>query len=80
MPNEPADDLVTAPEATRLLGYKNTSSIARLVYESKLTPARKLPGKNGAYLFKRTDVVEMARVRQAKAQQLADMIDTGVAS
>jgi len=59
------DPLVTTGEAMELLGYKNPSSIARLVYENKLTYARKLPGKNGAYLFNRADVIALGEARAA---------------
>lgn len=61
------DPLVTTPEATELLGYKNTTSVARLVYEHKLVPARKLPGKNGAYLFNRSDIEALRRARADRA-------------
>ena len=56
---------MTTGEAMELLGYKNPSSIARLVYENKLTYARKLPGKNGAYLFNRADVIALGEARAA---------------
>ena len=63
MPHPDPDPIMAIAEATKLLGYKNTSSVARLVYERKLVPARKLPGKNGAYLFHRADVEALARAR-----------------
>jgi predicted DNA-binding transcriptional regulator AlpA len=53
------EPLLTTPEVMAILGYKNKSSIARLVYERKLKPQQKLPGRNGAYLFRRSDVEQL---------------------
>lgn len=66
MPSQP-DPLVATPEAMEILGYKNASSVARLVYEHKLVPARKMPGKNGAYLFHRVDLERIAADRAERA-------------
>lgn len=65
MQDSPPDPFVTTSEATGILGYANPSSVARLVYEGKLTPARKLPGVRGAYLFSRSDVEALAAERAA---------------
>lgn len=62
MPDD-LDPLVATPEAAAILGYKNRSSVARLVYEGKLKYARQLPGKNGAYLFERAAVEALAALR-----------------
>lgn len=68
MPDPEVDPLATTPEAMEILGFANKSSVARLVYENKLTPARKLPGRNGAYLFHRADLLQLAAERaEAKA-------------
>lgn len=61
------DETITTPEVAKILGYKNLSSVARLVYEHKLVPARQLPGKNGPYLFHVSDVEALRSVR-AKAK------------
>lgn len=65
---DPLVGLVTTLEATALLGYRNASSVARCVYEGKLVPARKLPGKNGAYLFRLADVERLRDERLAAAE------------
>lgn len=66
MPDSP-DPLVTTSEATEILGYANPSSVARLVYEGKLSPARKLNGTRGAYLFRRSDVEALKALRDERA-------------
>lgn len=48
-------DLITSPEAAQLLGC-SIRTIHRRVDAGELTPFRKLPGPNGAYLFWRVDV------------------------
>ena len=52
----PTDDQITTREALDILGYAHPSTITRFVAEGKLTPARKMPGKRGAYLFHRADI------------------------
>ena len=58
------EDLTTR-EALEVLGLKDPSSITRLVAEHKLIPSRKLPGKTGAYLFRRADIEALAVQRGA---------------
>jgi excisionase family DNA binding protein len=48
-------DLITSPQVAALLG-KSIRTIHRLVDAGELTPTMKLPGPNGAYLFRRADV------------------------
>lgn len=48
------EDLITAPEAGVILG-KSARTVQRMIPD-KLTPVRKLPGPNGAWLFCRADV------------------------
>ncbi len=62
-------DEVTTREAADLLGLKSTSTVVRYVYEGRLTPSRKLPGPNGAYLFERADVL---RFRDDEAERRAE--------
>lgn len=57
-------DLTTA-EAAERLGY-STRTIQRMADDGRLTPAKKLPGETGGYLF---DSAEIERV----AQELAEM-------
>ena len=46
-----------------MLGFKDPSSIARLVAEGKLTPSRQLPGKTGPRLFWRKDILALKKQR-----------------
>ena len=48
-------ELVGSAEVARLLDI-NQVTVARWVASGQLTPAHKLPGKNGAYLFRRDDI------------------------
>ena len=34
-------------------------TVQRMIEDDKLTPERKLPGPNGAYLFRRSDVEQL---------------------
>ena len=49
------NDLLTSGEAGVLLG-KSARTVQRMVEAGSLTPVRRLPGVNGAYLFNRTDI------------------------
>lgn len=51
MPNDEDAPLLTTREALTRLGYSDPSTISRFVAAGKLTPAKKLPGIRGAYLF-----------------------------
>lgn len=51
----------------QILGYANPSSVARMVYENKLTPAYQMGGKRGNYLFHRADVEALAAARNGSA-------------
>lgn len=55
----PTDEIVTK-DALGILGYTNPSTIVRYVQSGKLRPSRRLPGKNGPYLFWRADVQRLA--------------------
>lgn len=63
-----SDDLITTQDALGILDYADPSSVSRLVKEGALTPAMKLPGKRGAYLFLRADVIALRDARQATAE------------
>ncbi len=58
MPN----DLIGSAEACRILGV-DKATITRWVTAGTLTPAHKLPGLNGAYLFTRADINQLAAER-----------------
>lgn len=53
-------DLIGSKEACRLLGDINRSTLTRWVADGRLTPATKLPGGNGAFLFDRSAVEKLA--------------------
>lgn len=57
--------LVSTREAMVILGYRNPSSVARMVYEGKLTPAHQNGGQGGSYVFHRADVEALAAVRNS---------------
>lgn len=60
----PHDDLLTSHQAGLLLN-KSARTVQRLGQSGALRIAAKLPGPNGAYLFRRADVESLA------ARQLA---------
>jgi predicted ATPase len=60
-------DLVSTKEAMEILGYRNPSSVARLVYEGKLAPAYMSGDKRHTYAFDRAVVEALAAARIAKA-------------
>jgi len=62
MPNE---ELLTSPQAGLLLG-KSARTVQRMADAGDLPIAQKLPGPNGAYLFRRGDV-EAARIAKVPA-------------
>jgi excisionase family DNA binding protein len=51
----PNDDLLTSPQAGLILG-KSARTVQRMADAGELAYAQKLPGPNGAYLFRRSDV------------------------
>jgi predicted site-specific integrase-resolvase len=53
------DDLIGSAEAAEILG-KDQATISRWVANGTLTPATKLPGLSGAFLFHRTDIETLA--------------------
>lgn len=60
-------DLVSTREAMEILGYRNPSSVARMVYEGKLQPAHQMGGKGGSYVFHRADIDRLVEERQTQA-------------
>jgi len=61
MPNEA---LLTSPEVASRLGC-SVRTVHRLVKDSRLHPAHKLPGPNGAFLFDADAVERIAAARAA---------------
>jgi hypothetical protein len=58
------EDLIGTAEVTRILGC-DKATVLRRIDAGLLTPAMKMPGKNGPYLYKRADVVALAK-KQSK--------------
>jgi len=54
--------LIGAAEACRILGI-DRSTLSRRIRDGKLAPLAQLDGPNGAFVFDRTDVEGLARVR-----------------
>jgi excisionase family DNA binding protein len=56
------NDLIGSAEAARILQV-DKPTLTRWVAAGRITAAHKLPGKNGAYLFHRADVMTLAKER-----------------
>lgn len=59
-------DLIGSTEACRILGIER-STLVRWVQMKWLKPAGKLPGPNGAYLYRRAEIERLAAERAAEA-------------
>lgn len=64
------DELVGSAEVCRTLEI-NPSTVSRWVEAGRLTPAHKLPGRNGAYLFRRADIDTLVAERAEAAKAAA---------
>lgn len=67
------DDLITTAEACEILGDAeplDRSTVSRWVQLGKLKYAKRFPGRNGAFLFHRSDV-EALRDRMERERQEA---------
>ena len=53
-------DLIGSAEACRILG-RDKATLSRWIGDGRLTPVHQLPGKNGAYVFRRADVDTLAQ-------------------
>jgi excisionase family DNA binding protein len=62
-----AGELINAAEAAELLGCSKRT-IARMAGDGRLTPALKLPGLRGDYLFQRTYIERLATTRRRKQE------------
>lgn len=60
------EDLVGTAEAGRILG-KTARTVQRMVTSGALVPVVTLPGKTGAFLFKREDVERIKASRESAA-------------
>ncbi|HZQ33747.1 MAG TPA: helix-turn-helix domain-containing protein [Mycobacterium sp.] len=59
-------ELLTAPQVALLLG-KSVRTVHRLVESGALPVAQKLPGPNGAFLFREEDVTALRDAEAASA-------------
>jgi len=55
MPHNATDELLTATQVGNLIG-RSGRTVVRMAEAGKLAIAAKLPGPNGAHLFRKTDV------------------------
>lgn len=62
-------DLVTSPQAANILG-KSARTIQRMADDGTLPVAQKLPGPNGAYLFRRSDVAALLAAHSERADEV----------
>lgn len=58
-------DFITAAEATRRLGYRNRSSLTRLVQRGMIAPAFSGSGKTGEQWFRPADIERILAERAA---------------
>jgi excisionase family DNA binding protein len=56
------NDFVGTAEAARILNI-DKPTLTRWVAAGRITAAHKLPGKNGAFLFHRADITQLANER-----------------
>ncbi|MFB9378567.1 helix-turn-helix transcriptional regulator [Kineococcus gynurae] len=66
MPTDP--ELITSPEVAHLLG-KSMRTVQRMADAGELPVAQKLPGPNGARLFRRVEIE--ALVAAGRTEQVA---------
>lgn len=57
--NSSADDEIVSAEACRILRV-DRATLIRWVGAGKISASRKLPGRTGAFLFRRSDVEALA--------------------
>lgn len=55
MPHSAADELLTATQVGSLIG-RSGRTVIRMAEAGKIAVAAKLPGPNGAHLFRKSDV------------------------
>lgn len=66
-PTHNSDDLLGALESAGILGV-DRATLQRWVQSGVISPAGKLPGRTGPYVFRRADVEELARRRGEVAE------------
>ena len=63
MPHSFTDELLTATQVGNLIG-RSGRTVIRMAEAGKLDVAAKLPGPNGAHLFRKTDVDVLIKATQ----------------
>lgn len=61
----PKNPLIPTAETAEILRV-DVRTVHRMAEDGRLTPALKIPGRTGAYLFDRNDVERVANERQAE--------------
>ena len=61
------DELLTSPQAGLILG-KSARTVARMAEAGEIPVALKLPGPNGAWLYRRADVQALLDEQKAAAK------------
>lgn len=61
------DDLLATVEAAQVIGVER-STLSRWIDSGRITPAHKLPGVNGAHLFRRSEVERVRDAYRAEAR------------
>ena len=65
------EELIVSSQVGAILG-KSPRTIARLAEQGEIPYATKLPGPNGAYLFRKAEIEEIAASRdEAKTERAA---------
>lgn len=59
-------EFITVQEAAEILGW-STTTMHRRIADGTLPVAQKLSGRTGAYIFRRSDVEEIAATTEASA-------------
>lgn len=73
-------DLVGSAEAEAILGGIDRSTLMRWVTAGRLSPAYRAPGRNGAVIFFRDDVVALAKTNaEAAAARAATLTERATA-
>jgi len=58
--------LLTKTEAAAIIGV-DTSTLSRWITQGKITPAKKIPGQTGGYIFTRAEVARVAALHTPAA-------------
>ncbi len=68
--NDAADELLTATQVGRMID-RSSRTVIRLAENGEIPQAGKLPGRNGAYLFRRGDAEKLVAKLAAADEQVS---------